>query len=78
MPRMRLLKEAYAEIKETDPNTALTMYTLRRMVLSGIIPHLRVGSRILINMDTLNDCLNSVQNNNVLQVNFTTGVYKIT
>ena len=57
MLRMRLLKEAYSEIKANDPHTALSFYSLKRMVLSGQIPHIRVGSRYLINMDLLNEYL---------------------
>lgn len=53
MTRMRLLKQAYAEIKAADPNTALTMTALRRLVLSGVIPTVNSGRKRFINMDAL-------------------------
>ena len=57
MPRMRLLKQAYAEIKANDPDTALTMTALRRLVLSGVIPTVCSGRKRFINLDALLDYL---------------------
>lgn len=59
MPRMRLLKQAYAEIVADDPDTALTMTALRRLVLSGAIPAVFSGRKRFINMDALLDYLDS-------------------
>ena len=53
MPRMRTIQEAAKELKEKDPNTALTPYAIRRMVLNGTIPCINVGKKRLINMDVL-------------------------
>lgn len=53
MARMRLIKEAIAELKEHDPNTAITEYALRRMVKSGQVPSINAGNRYLVNMDVL-------------------------
>ena len=53
MPRMRTIQEAAKELKEIDPNTALTPYAIRRMVLNGTIPCINVGKKRLINMDLL-------------------------
>lgn len=53
MPRMRLIKEAFTELKERDPSTALTEYALRRMVKSGQVPSVCAGNRYLVNMDVL-------------------------
>jgi hypothetical protein len=53
MPRMRLLKEALADIKASDPETALTLHGLRQLVITGEIPHCRIGNKILINLDVL-------------------------
>lgn len=52
-PRMRLIKEAAAELKERDPETALTEYALRRMVKTGQVPSVNVGNRYLVNMAVL-------------------------
>ena len=53
MPRMRTIQEAAKELRETDPNTALTPYAIRRMVLNGTIPCVYAGKKRLINMDIL-------------------------
>ena len=53
MRRMRTLPQAAAWAKETDPETALTFSALRRLVLSGEIPHVRVGTKRLIALEDL-------------------------
>lgn len=53
MARMRLIKEAIAELKAKDPDTAITAYALRRMVKSGQVPSINAGNRYLVNMDVL-------------------------
>ena len=52
-PRMRTIQEAAAELKRIDPDTAITPYFIRCMVLDGTIPHVRAGNKRLINLDTL-------------------------
>ncbi len=59
LPRMRTITAAYKEIKELDPNSALTQNQLRVMVKNGDIPYAKAGRTILINLDTLLDYLNS-------------------
>lgn len=53
MPKMRTIQEAAAEIKERDPNTAITPYAIRQMVLNGNLPHIKAGKKYLINLDVL-------------------------
>ncbi len=53
MLRMRTIAEAAAELRETDPHTAVTPYAIRQLVLNGQIPHVRIGKKRLINMDEL-------------------------
>jgi len=55
--RMRTQAMAYREIVETDPNTALTPHALRKMILAGRIPSVRVGAKYLIDMDNLEQAL---------------------
>lgn len=50
---MRLISEAYREIKAADPHTALTMCALRRLVNSGVIPTVTSGKKALLNLDVL-------------------------
>ncbi len=58
LPRMRTVPEAMAEIKRADPNTALTLRALRRMVKNGEIPVIMNNTRRLINLDVLYERLN--------------------
>ncbi len=51
--RMRTAEGALAIIKELDPNTAVTLRAINRMVVNGEIPHVAVGRKRLINVDTL-------------------------
>ncbi len=53
MPRMRTIPEAAAELRKVDPNTAVTPYAIKQMVLNGEIPHIKAGKKRLINMDIL-------------------------
>ena len=53
MPRMRTVAEAAAELKRADPNTTITPYAIRKLVLSGEIPNIKAGKKRLINMDIL-------------------------
>lgn len=53
LPRMRTIKEAAAELKLLDSNTAITEYHIRQLIHSGIIPTIKAGKKYLINLDTL-------------------------
>lgn len=57
MPRMRTIQEAAAELKQSDPNTAVTAYAIRQMVLNGTIPCIYAGKKRLINIDLLEEFL---------------------
>ena len=57
IPRMRTVHEAAQELKKLDPNTAVTEYHIRRLVLSGKLPRLKAGKKYLINFDALLDYL---------------------
>ena len=62
-PRMRTIKQAIAELKEKDSNTAFTESALRRAVSSGDIPHIRAGNKVLVNLDTVESYLNGTLSN---------------
>lgn len=51
--KMRLISEAFAEIKEADPNTAITMTGFRRLVLDGKIPSVSIGKKRLVDMQNV-------------------------
>ncbi len=61
-PRMRTIPKAYEEVKIADPNTSLTLRALRRMVNSGEIPCVMVGTKRLIDLDLLFDFLSGYNN----------------
>ena len=53
MRRMRTIPRAAAYMRETDPGTALTKTAIRRLVLTGKIPHIVVGTKRLIALEDL-------------------------
>ena len=55
--RMRTINQAVAWLREIDPETAITQTALRRLVVSGQLPSVRVGKKYLLNLDTLEDYL---------------------
>lgn len=65
-PRMRTIKQAIAELKEKDSNTAFTESALRRAVSSGDIPHIKAGNKVLVNLDTVESYLNGTLSNDKL------------
>ena len=52
------METAYQEIKEMDPDTAITKWSIRRAVTEGYIPSRRVGNKYVFNLDTLLDYFN--------------------
>lgn len=48
MSRMRGLEDGFKEIKEADPGTAL-----RRLVTTGEIPSVRIGTKYLFDLDVV-------------------------
>lgn len=53
LPRMRTIKEAVAELKAIDEHTAITEYHIRQLALSGVLPRVKAGKKLLINLDLL-------------------------
>lgn len=53
VPRMRTLDQCAGYFKEQDPETTLTRYRIRQMVLNGTIPHVMCGKKYLVNLDKL-------------------------
>lgn len=56
-PRMRTIQQAADWLREADPETAFTPTALRRLVVTGKLPSVRVGQKYLLNLDTLADFL---------------------
>lgn len=53
MPRMRLVKDAYEQLRKDDPDTNITMYALRTIIKSGVVPTVKLGRKTLVNYDSL-------------------------
>ncbi len=62
LPKMRTIKEAVAEFRSADPATAITETYLRRLVVTGQVPHVKAGNKYLINMDVLSHFLEGQEN----------------
>ena len=57
-PRMRTLDECYKELKEIDPNTAITKHFLRQLAIQNKVPCVMAGRKRLINLDKVIEYLN--------------------
>ena len=55
--RLRTLEQAHAELLAADPSCALARTALRRMVIAGQIPSVRVGAKYLVDIDRLPEYL---------------------
>jgi len=53
MPRMRTISEAAKYIREADPATALTETAIRRLIVTGELPCVRIGVKYLLDLDVL-------------------------
>lgn len=51
--RMRGIEEAFREIQANDPGTSLTKTALRRMVTTGQLPSVKIGTKYLIDLDAV-------------------------
>ncbi|MCL2796925.1 MAG: hypothetical protein FWD58_02560 [Firmicutes bacterium] len=49
----RTIEQAFALIKKSDPNTALTKYAIRKMAKSGAIRTLDIEKKTLIDFKSL-------------------------
>ena len=61
--RMRTIKQAYEAMVDADPGCCLTMTALRRKVVSGEIPSVKVGTKYLIDIDRLEEFLSPTVSN---------------
>lgn len=52
-PRMRTAEGALEIIKAEDPETAVTLRYIRRLIATGAVPFVPVGRKKLVNVDKL-------------------------
>lgn len=57
--RLRTIGTAYREIVEKDPNTAITQWLIRKLVIEGVIPSKKSGNKYIIDLDELEKHLNN-------------------
>lgn len=55
--RLRTIGTAYREIVENDPNTAVTKWLVRKLVVEGVIPSEKAGNKYIIDLDKLESYL---------------------
>lgn len=58
IPRLRTVSEAAAEIRARDQHTAITPYHIRRLCTSGVLPTVKAGKKILLNLNDLLEYMN--------------------
>ena len=58
---MRTIDQAMAHVKAADPETALTKTALRRLVVTGAIPSVRVGQKYLLALENLDAYLQAAE-----------------
>lgn len=64
MPQMRLIKEAFQQIKTDDPQTALTLNALKTLVRTGEVPSIKSGRKTLVNYTALIEYLSAPHQKN--------------
>lgn len=55
MTRMRTIDQAFDYVRSADNETALTKTALRRLVVTGKLPSVKVGQKYLISLDRLDE-----------------------
>ena len=57
MQRMRTIEAAMEYIRVADPETVISKNALRSLVKDGSIPSVRVGRKILVSLDNIDEFL---------------------
>lgn len=66
MPRMRTIDQAVTYMQEIDENTALTKTALRRLVVNGTIPSVRIGKKYIVDLNFLEGFLSGELMNRIV------------
>lgn len=59
VPTMLTIDETAAFFREKHPNTRITKFRIRKLVLSNQIPFVKAGNRYLINLEMFIEFLNN-------------------
>ena len=57
IPTVLTVKNAVERIKSDCPETAISEHFLRSLIKDGVLPELKAGNKLLINMDVLAEYL---------------------
>jgi hypothetical protein len=55
---LRSIRKAYEIIKEQDPETSITLHTLRVWCKENKISNIHAGTKVLIDIESLNNFIN--------------------
>ena len=53
IPQMRTIEQVAAWLRECDPGTAITKTAIRRLVTTGAVPSVRIGTKYLVDLGAL-------------------------
>ena len=56
-PTVLTVKNAVERIKSDCPETAISEHFLRQLIRDGVLPELKAGNKLLVNMDVLAEYL---------------------
>lgn len=59
IPQMRTINQAYQILKDADPESGISQYFIRQLVITGKVKHAMTGNKYLVNMDALVDYLSN-------------------
>lgn len=59
IPRMRTIEEAHTYILDKDEESKISKYFLRQLCKQGKVHCIRLGNKILLNIDDLEEILSS-------------------
>jgi len=59
IPRMRTIEEAHSHILSKDKDSKISRYFLREICKQGKVHNIRLGNKILLNIDDLEEILSS-------------------
>lgn len=57
-PRMRTISETVCELRALDKNTAITPYFVRQLCIKGVLPTVKAGKKILVNLNDVLEYMN--------------------
>lgn len=58
MEKLRTIDKVIEELRQTDPDTALTGWALRSLVREGKIPVIKIGSKQLLSVEAVERYVN--------------------